>query len=517
VKKYFGHIPAGPPVGKLGAGVEKLSQNVRKELEDRVPQARLYKGWVTPEVASPVNDHLQVAMAVLGQGKTSRLFKRLVYTDQIATDVSAGIWEGEIAGQAVVIATAKPGVELAKVEKAVDEELAKFLKDGPTQDELDRLKTQTIAGFIRGIERIGGFGGKSDVLAESQVYGGSPDAWKDSLQRWEKATRAEVHAAAKEWLGAPHLDLVVQPFGKFTNEKTGVDRKKLPELGAPPAIKFPELQRATLKNGLKVVLAERRGVPMLDLRLRIEGGTSGDTRATAGLAQLSMNLLDEGAGKRNAIQISEELQKLGATLGTGSALEVSMVSMTALKANLDPSIALMAEVVLQPTFPASDFERLKQQQLAGIKQEKNNPTGMAMRLAPRLFYGEGHPYALPSSGSGFEDTVGKFTRDDVLNWARATLKPGTATLGVVGDISMAELLPRLEKAFGGWGAGAGKKLEIPQVPMLSKPVVYLIDRPGSLQSFILVGHPAPPTTTPTRSPSRASTRCSAATSTRGST
>jgi zinc protease len=496
VKKYFGDIPAGPPVVKLGPWVEKLRENVRKELEDRVPQARIYKVWVTPESTSATNDVLQIASAVLGQGKTSRLFKRLVYTDQIATDVSAGIWEGEIAGQGIITATAKPGVELAKVEKAIDEELARFLKEGPTQDELDRLRTQTLAGFIRGIERIGGFGGKSDVLAESQVYSGSPDAWRESLQRWEKATRAEVQAAAKEWFGAPHLDLVVQPFGKFTNDKTGVDRKKLPELGAPPPITFPELQRATLKNGLKVVLAERKGVPMVDLRLRIEGGTSSDSRATAGLASLAMNMLDEGAGKRSAIQISEELQKLGATLGTGAALEVSTVSMTALKANLEPSLALMSDVVLNPTFPQSDFERLKAQQLAGIKQEKNNPTGMAMRLAPRLFFGEGHPYALPSSGSGFEETVAKFTRDDVVNWVKGTLRPGSASIGVVGDITMAELLPKLEKAFGSWAAGDGRKLTIPAVQMQQKPVVYLIDRPGSLQSFILVGEPAPPTNNP---------------------
>jgi zinc protease len=494
VKRYFGDIPAGPPVQRKGPWAEKLSANVRKELEDRVPQTRLYRFWVTPGVTNEANDYLQIATSLLAQGKTSRLFKRLVYTDQIATDVSAGIWDGELAGQGILTASVKPGVDLAKVEAAIDEELAKFLKDGPTADELARLKTQTIAGFIRGLERIGGFGGKSDVLAESQVYLGKPDAWKEQLALLEKATPKDVQAAAKEWLGAPHLDIVVRPFGTFTASKEGVDRKKLPALGAPPAVAFPALQRAKLKNGLTVVLAERRGVPIVDLRLRLEGGTASDTAGKAGLASLAMDLLDEGAGKRSAIQISEELQRLGASMGGGAALEVSSLSMTALKANLDGSLALFADVVLNPTFPAQDFERLKNQRLAGIKQEKNSPQGMASRLAPKLVFGAGHPYALPSSG--FEETVQKLTRDDAVAFAKALLKPGTATLGVVGDISMAELLPKLEKVFGGWAAGEAKRVTIPEVPLAAKPTVWLVDRPGSQQSVILVAQPAPPTNNP---------------------
>ncbi len=496
VKKYFGDLPAGPPLVKRGPWADRLTSTVRKEIEDRVPQTRLYKFWVTPASTTADNDYLNIATSVLAQGKTSRLFKRLVYTEQIATDVSAGIFDGELAGQAIVSATVKPGVDLAKVERAIDEELATFLEKGPTADELERLKTQAVAGFIRGLERIGGFGGKSDVLAESQVYGGSPDAWRESLERYETATPQQVQAAAKAWLGAPHLDLVVKPFGTFTNAATGVDRKTLPPLGPPPPVAFPGLQRATLKNGLQIVLAERKGLPLLDVRLRVAAGTSGDSVANAGLASLSMDLLDEGAGKRSAIEISEALQRLGATLGTGASLDVSVVSLSALKTNLEPSLALMADVVLNPTLPQADFERLKNQRLAGIKQEKNNPTGIALRLAPKLYFGEGHPYALPSSGSGLEASVAKLTRDDVAAWVKASLKPGSSTLAVVGDISLAELVPLLEKTFGSWAAGAGPKVTVPTIELAKKPTVWLVDRPGSQQSIILVGHPALPTNNP---------------------
>jgi zinc protease len=494
VKRYFGHIPAGPPIQHKGPWAERLTTNVRKEIEDRVPQTRLYKFWVTAAVSEDDNEALQLATAVLAQGKTSRLFKRLVYTDQIATDVSAGIWEGELAGTGILSATVKPGVDLERVERAVEEELARFLKEGPTPDELARLRTATIAGFIRGLERIGGFGGKSDVLAESQVYLGRPDAWRQSLERLEKLTPKQVQAAAQTWLGAPHLDLVVRPFGSFSNAKVGVDRKKMPDLGAPPAVAFPALQRAQLKNGLKVVLTERKGVPVLDFRLRLEGGSTLDTPQTAGLATLTMDLLDEGAGKRNAIQLSEELQRLGTTLSSGASSDVSVVSMTALKPNLEPSLALLADVLLSPQLAQSDFERLKNQRLAAIKQEMNNPTGIASRLGPRLMYGPGHPYALPASG--LEASVQKLTRDDVAAFAKNVLKPGSATLSVVGDITLPELMQQLEKALGKWAPGENTKVAIPEVALAPKPTVWLVDRPGSQQSVILAGHLTAPTNNP---------------------
>lgn len=494
VTRYFGHIPAGPPLPRQGPWAAPLSASIRKVIEDRVPQTRLYRMWVTPDLNAVDHDHLQLAAALLGRGKTSRLFKRLVYTDQLATDVSAGIWEGEVASQFIMTATVKPGVTLEAVEAAMDEELAAFFKTGPKPDELQRLKTSTLAAVARGLERIGGFGGKSDLLARSVVFSGSTDAWKRSLQRLEQATPAQVQAAARRWLGAPRLDLVVQPFAKRDNAAAGVDRSRLPELGAAPAASFPTLQRATLKNGLKVVLVERKGAPIVDVRLLLPRGTSSDTAETAGLARLAMNALDEGTTKRSAIALSEALDGLGASLWTGAGLETSTVGLQTLKATLNDSLALFAEVVLTPSYAATDVERVKQQQIAGITQEKNNPVGIATRLAPQLVYGAGHPYALPASGD--EATVQKLDRAQVGDWLSQTLKPGSSTMLVAGDLTMAELLPRLEQHLGSWSPGEVAPLAVPMATPATRPTIYLVDRPGSLQSQILVASLAPPTNTP---------------------
>jgi zinc protease len=200
VEKYFGDIPSGPPVTKHQAWIAKRSGEQRQIMEDRVPQARLYMVWNVPQWGSADADFLGLAANVLSAGKTSRLYERLVYDEQIATSVTAALDAREIASQFYIMAQARPGVELARIEKAIREELASLMKDGPTAAELDRVKTQRRAAFVRGVERIGGFGGKSDVLAQGEVYAGNPESYALTLKRVADATPAGVCDVASRWL-----------------------------------------------------------------------------------------------------------------------------------------------------------------------------------------------------------------------------------------------------------------------------------------------------------------------------
>jgi zinc protease len=165
VEKYFGSLPAGPPVTHQQAWIAKMSGVHRAVMQDRVPLPRIYKIWNIPPFGSADADYLDLVSSCLGQGKTSRLYKRLVYDDQIASDVVVYTDAREIGGQFYIQVTARPGHNLDEIEKEIDQELARFLKDGPTPQELQRIQTQYEASFIRGVERIGGFGGKSDRLA----------------------------------------------------------------------------------------------------------------------------------------------------------------------------------------------------------------------------------------------------------------------------------------------------------------------------------------------------------------
>ena len=499
VEKYFGHISPGPPVAKQVAWTAKMSGTKRGVLQDRVPQARITMVWNFPEWGSPEETLLDIASDVLSAGKSSRLYKRLVYDDQIATSVSATIRPGEIGSQFNITATAKPGGDLATVEKALREELERFLKDGPTPGELERTKIQYRAQFLRGIERIGGFGGKSDILATNAVYAGDPGLYKARLAREEAATAEDVRKASQAWLSDGVYILEVHPFPKLAAAGTGVDRSTLPAVGQPPAAKLPATERAKLSNGLQLVVARRDGIPVVNFDLLVDAGYAADG-AMPGTASLAMNMLDEGTVKRNALEISDELDRLGATLTTGASLDTCRVSLSALEEKLDPSLALMAEIVLSPGFPQADLDRLKKQQIAGIQREKVTPNTMGLRLMPALLYGAGHPYGAPFTGSGDEAAVAALTRDQLVAFHRSWFKPNNATLIVVGATSMAEIQPRLEMLFAGWKAGEVPKKTISVVPPKAKSAVFLVDRPGAQQSLILAGLLAPPKNNPDEIP-----------------
>jgi len=495
-EKYFGDIPAGPPVAHQEVWIAKMSGTHRQVVQDRVPQARIYKVWNMPEYGSADADYLDLVSDCLSSGKSSRFYKRLVYEDQIATDAAAFVDLREIGSQFRVQATARPGEGLAQVEKELDEELTRFLKDGPTHEELERVKVQYEANFIRGIERIGGFGGKSDRLAQSMVFRGSPDAYKISLQRVREATPEDLKAAANRWLSDGVYILEVHPFPDYKTASTGVDRSKPPALGAAPELKLPKLQRATLSNGLKVVLAERHEVPLVNLTLAVDAGFASDALSSPGTANLAMEAMTDGTKTRNALQISDELDNLGAQLRTNSNLDLSFVSLSALSAKLDPSLDLFADVILNPSFPDEEVERERKLTLAAIEREENNPAMMAQRVLPALLYGANHPYGMPLTGSGTSESVSKLTRADLVKFHETWVRPNNSTLIVVGDTTLKQITPQLEKRFGGWKGGEVPRKNVTKVPLAAKSEVYLIDKPGAIQSVIVAGIVAPPRATP---------------------
>jgi zinc protease len=495
VEHYFGDIPPGPPVARQESWIAKRTGSQRGTMQDRVPQSRLYKVWNVPQWGAPDATYLGLAASVLSDGKSSRLYKRLVYDDQIATDVDASVETHEIGGLFTINASARPGVELARVEQAVNEELARFVAGGPTPAELERVKSRARAGFIRGIERIGGFGGKSDVLAAGEVYAGRPDFYKVQQQRIAAATPAQVRAAAARWLRDGDYTLEVLPFPDYTTAASGADRSKLPDAGTSPAPSFPTLERDTLSNGLRIVFAERRSIPQVRFDLLLDAGYASDQFALPGTASLAMAMLDEGTTTRTALQISDRLAELGANLGAGSRLDVSSVSLEALRDKLDPSLELYADVVLHPAFRQAEVDRLKKQRLAQIQREKADPIGLALRVFPRLVFGEGHAYGNPWSGSGTEESTRRISRADLVKFHETWFKPNHATLIVVGATTMAEIRPKLERLFAGWRPGNVPTKNIGEVAEPS-PSLYLFDHPGALQSVIIAGDVAPPKANP---------------------
>jgi len=496
VEHYFGGIAPGPPLRQRERWVAERREASRFKSYDRVPQARVVKVWNIPEAGQHDTDLLDMASSILAEGKSSRLYKRLVYEDQIATDVTAFTWERQLGSLFVVWATATPGGDLAQVERALDEEVARLVERGPTRREVERTQTQIRASFLRGIESVGGYGGKADILAQSEVFFGSPDAYLESFRTIANANAKDVRSALRRWIHEGVFTLEVHPLPTFAAGEEKVNRSYLPRAGTPPEVSFPPLERTRLENGLEVIVVERDAVPTVSLRLLVDAGYSSDPPEAAGTAKLALDMLQQGTKKRSAIEIDDALADLGAELSTRSNLDLSVVEIDALREQLRPSLELFADVILNPVFAADELERRRAIQIAAIQRESVTPFEIALRVFPSLLYGEGHAYGLPFTGSGTLASVETIEREDLEAFHQRWFNPSTSTLVVVGDTKSEEIVPMIESLFGDWKARDVAKKNIAEVPVADAANVFVIDRPGAHQSMVFAGHLAPPRSNP---------------------
>jgi predicted Zn-dependent peptidase len=520
VEKYFGDIPATATLPAKPPMIAARKTSTRATMTDRVAQTRIMRVWNVPQYSSPDIERLQLFAQVLGGSRASRLDKRLYFGDKTVDHVSASVDASELGGTFDVTADVKAGVDPAVVEKAITEELDKLLAQGPTAAELEQARTVFKASFVRGVERIGGFGGKADALAECTVYTGNPGCFRDQLARIASSTPAQIKTVANHWLRAGDYTLTInpgpvtplvedptvtapaparipKPDPKYRTLATGLDRSKgVPLPDKFPELKFPALQRGSLSNGMKLILAERHDVPVVQISMEFPGGFSADQGRKAGTAGFTMGMLDEGAGPYDAIAMGNRSEALGAIIGANASLDEADVGLSALKEKLDDSLALYADVIRRPRFDAGEIERVRANWLSDIEQEKTVPSGMTQRVIAPLVFGAGHPYAIPFTGSGYQADIASLSRDEMLAWHREQLRPDTATVMIVGDTTLAEITPLLEKYFGDWKAPAGAKpvITIPAVALPSSPRVFLIDQPGAIQSNITVSQLAPPVT-----------------------
>ena len=491
-EQYFGHIDAGPAVKKRGPWIAKMEERRELTTYDQVPQKRTYYVYNLPPYGREATEHLRLAARVLGTGKNSRLYERLVYRDQLATDVSVWFGDGEIGSQMYVIVDARDGVDLEEVEGALDAEIARLAEEGPTQKELDRVRMSYFADKVAGLEKVGGFSGKTDLLARNATYLGDAGAHKRLHDILRKATPDQVQQAADEWLtdGLFVLRVLPDPGYKAANEKSAADRSELPDVGETPGLDLPDLQRATLSNGLEVVLAERHSSPMVRFKLLTDGGYAADPADKLGSARLAMDVLDEGTDQRGALELAAELERLGADLSSGADLDYSYVNLKTLSTTVGPALDVYADVIRNPAFADEEIERRRKKLLASIDKEKAEPFSTALRMLGPLVFGETHPYGIPLTGSGSKESVEGLTRDDLVDHHHRSLRPDGSTLLVVGDTTMEDLRPKLEERLGDWKAEEAEEGgSAAAIEKTDGPRIFLVDKPDAEQSLIVAGNP----------------------------
>ena len=518
VEQWFGNIPRGPEVRKVAAGPVTLAAPVRREMKDQVPQTKLYRVWSGPGQNDADAPALDLGMRVLGGLASSQLDNDLVRGRQLATSVSASVQQFEQVSFIQIEMDVKGGVDVAVAEQALDADIAKFVAEGPSADELQRAATSAVSSQINSLEQVGGFSGKGAQLAEGLLYSGDPGQYKKDLARIASLTAPEVQSALQRWLSRPVYALTVSPgartekgeaLGGWGDEATSVPpradaKRPAPKLvtGPPrtaPAVApvgdlaFPAIERATLSNGIPVVLARRTAVPTVLVSLSFDAGIAADAQDSPGTQTLMLGLLDEGTASLNATQIAEAQERLGARIGTGAGTDSSSVSLSALTANLQPSLDLLAEVVRRPAYRAADVARVRDQQLADIAQANASPRALATRALNPLLFGATHPYGQPGDGLGDATSVAALSPAALQSTHDKWLRSDNVTITVVGDITLAQLQPMLEASFGDWRAPAGPRPVKPLDAAIPapRPRIVLIDRPNSPQSVIVAGRVLP--------------------------
>jgi zinc protease len=490
VERYFGNISAGPPLDRPGRFIPALPGEKIVEATDRVPQERVYMVWPSPPFYRPGDAELDLTSLILTDGLASRLQKVLVYEKQLCTDVNAFQQSMEISSFYAVIAMARPGASLAEIEKIVTAEIAKLGKQGPTAAELARAQTKWEYNFVSGVERIGGFGGKADLLNSYNTFLGDPGKFEFDQGRYKEATTEDVRKAVARWLDTNNrLILRFHPEKSGRAAEAALDRSKEPSLGADAPLSAPQVLSGRLANGLEVFVVERRDLPKVAVTLVTRAGSISDPAGKEGAASLTAETMRLGTKTRKALDIETALGDLGTTLHAEAQRESARIGFDILRRNLDAGLGLLADIVLNPTFPESEVEREKKRRSDALAQESRNGNGLARRIRPMLVFGREHPYGRPVQG--LPGSVRSVRREDLVAFREARWKPGGSAIIFAGDITLADAEALARKAFGGWAGGAPEAVVIPPPSPAAPGRIYLVDRQDAAQTVVAHFLPAP--------------------------
>jgi zinc protease len=505
IAKYFGPLATGktPTRPKPAA---TAPHDVRLTQGDRVSLPRIYWAWPTVPDEHPDAPALDLLADILSDGESSRLQSELVSERRVASEVSASSDTKEVGGMFSVQATAGEGVDLKTLEAALAKELARLKSEPPSQAELTRAlakfekKTYSrlTAPMARGFALSVGFLEKDD-----------PTYFRREIARTFKVTPADVTRVATKYLVPQKIALEVVPIkpgvekGKAAeagpapstepeadvaerSPAPGPDWSKMPGSAAEHAYVPPTPIRKTLSNGVEVWILPWRTLPIVTGHWIVAAGTADDPDGKAGMAQVTAALLAKATRDKNAIQFAEELEDLGITYNCSADNDTTTLSFDVLSRNLEPTLKLLTPIYTAPRFDQHDFEVVRDLQLADLTQGPDQVTWLAQRALRALLYSQAHPYGRPVDG--FTDTVKRLTLDDTKAFHRARFGAEKSRFVVAGDVDPDALLAMFERIIGPWKTGAPPLATFPEPkPARQGDVIYLVDKPGAVQSVLRVG------------------------------
>jgi zinc protease len=504
IEKYFGTLKRGPDVPKVAVQTPPITAERRAVVKDNVQLPRVYMAWITPPFFKPGDSEADIAATILGGGKSSRLYKKLVYEKQIAQDVNTFQYSLALGSTFQIVATARPGRTAEELEAAINQELEAFRQTGPEAREVERARNTFETQLLHGLEVLGGFGGVADTLNMFNHYLGDPGYLPKYLEDHRRVTPAEVRTFAQSYLstasrvvvygvaGEPDLGPVVPtPSAPPRAPGAGAEavnadepwRKDQPRPAAARPVQLPTPSTFTLANGLTVLFHERPGMPVVTAQLVTRSGSDANPVDKPGLANFVAAMLDQGTASRNALQIADDVAQIGATLTASSSKDSVGVSVQALVRNFPAALELLADVSLRANFPESEMDRQRQSRLGSLVAMRQNPANVASAVAVSALYGPRHVYGYIELGT--EAAVKTTQRDHLVGYWKKNFVPANAALVVAGPVPQADLRKMVEQAFGSWSGAAPPPVSL-GAPGPTGARIAIVDRPKAQQTELLV-------------------------------
>ena len=501
VAKYFGSFKRGADVPRPRVATPVITAEKRVVVPDRIDLPRVIMGWLTTPAFQPGDAELSIAAHILAGGKTSRLYKSLVYDKQLAQDVGAAQHGYALSSVFEVDVTARPGHSAQQIEAAIDAELDALRKDGPTEKEMESARAAIEIGMLSSVEKIGGEG-LADMVNEYNQYVGDPAYFGKDLERYRAVTAAGVQRALAQQIsnqarvvvhgvpGTPRHEAdvpVAKPKRSAARPKPiNADepwRHQVPKAGPAPAIALPVAQSFKLANGLTVLHHYNPALPLVAAELVVRAGASANPALQPGLAGFTVAMLDEGTARRSAPQIADELAQLGASFGAASGAETSRLSLLSLKKNFAGALDVLADVARNPVFPEAEVERQRASRLADLGQHFDDASAVAEIVTSAALYGSQHPFGHVELGS--EASIRAISRANLLAFWEKYYLPNNSALVLSGDLSAEQARALAETSFGGWKAGP-LHVPAPVLPDTTKAKVVLVHKDDATQTALQV-------------------------------
>jgi zinc protease len=505
IDKYFGVIKPGAPVVPHKPGQPQLPGVLRKTFEDPYAAApRIAVVWPTGPHFTPDQAALDILATLLASGRGSRLQESLIYEKGLAGSTGANNFAADLGGMFRIGATARPGKSADEMESAIDAEVERIKRDGPTEEEVRRAIRARESTFIYGMETIGNRGYS---LAEFSVMLGQPDRFQWQIDRYSRVAPADVKRVVNQYLTANRLVISYVPGKTPTSPgradaPTSLQEKKrdanllakqtamLPKAGPDPKVALPAVQKTRLSNGMNLWVVEKPELPIVAINLVVStAGAAEDPVAKLGLANFTGGMLSRGTKTRTAAELAAGLQSAGVQLGVSTTMHATTISFRCLKTDLDQALVHFADGLTASTIPESEFRTLKSLLVNQFRQQKANSSVVARNVFNKILYGPDQLYGRPIGGD--EKTLAHITREDILQFYEKNYRPNGSTLIVVGDVRLDEMKARLERVFVNWKPVDVQIAEAPMQQMVAEPGIYLIDKPGAVQSSVVLGHVGP--------------------------